>query len=209
MPADPGPREPGTPPPAPAGVTLAAPETDGQHPALADTRRWMERAVIGLNLCPFAGPVHLRRGVGFVLSEARDVEALLADLVRELLRLRDADPEVLETTLLVHPHVLPDFADFNDFLDTADAALQALELEGTLQVASFHPGYRFEGTRANDLQNFTNRSPHPTLHLLREASIERALAAFPDPEAAAERIWKRNVKTLQTLGAAGWARLWT
>ena len=192
-----------------SGPPAPTTEPAGEHPALAGTRRWLERAVVGLNLCPFAGPVHLRRAVGFVLSEARDVEGLLADLVRELLRLRDADPAVLETTLIVHPQVLTDFADFNDFLDTADAALQALELEGTLQVASFHPGYRFEGTRANDLQNFTNRSPHPTLHLLREESIERALAGAADPEAAAERIWKRNVKTLQTLGAAGWARLWT
>lgn len=178
---------------------LPVPPAD-EPPPLTRTRLWLERAVIGLNLCPFAAPVHGAGRIGFVLSEATDEEALLADLVRELLRLRDADPAVLETTLLVHPAVLTDFEAYNDFLDTAEAALQALELEGTLQIASFHPQYRFDGTAADDIENHSNRSPHPTLHLLREASIARAVAAYPDPEA----IYGRNIRVLRRLGLAGW-----
>lgn len=167
------------------------------------TREWLERAVIGLNLCPFAKAVHLKAQIRWVESPARDAEALLQDLVHELQHLAAADPEALETTLLVHPQVLQDFGDYNDFLDVADAALQALGLEGTLQVASFHPHYRFEGTEEDDVGNCTNRSPHPTLHLLREASIERAVAAFPD----AALIYERNIETLQRLGPAGWRAL--
>lgn len=167
------------------------------------TRVWLERAVIGLNLCPFAKAVHLKGQIRWVESTARDADALLQDLVRELRHLADADPEAVDTTLLVHPHALQDFEAYNDFLDVADAALQALGLEGTLQVASFHPQYRFDGTDEDDVENCSNRSPHPTLHLLREASIERAVAAFPDAEA----IWGRNVETLRRLGPEGWRAL--
>jgi uncharacterized protein len=168
-----------------------------------ETRDWLEKAVIGLNLCPFAKAVHVKGQIRWVLSPATDAEALLADLVAELQHLAAADPEQTDTTLLVHPQVLQDFADFNDFLGTADAALEELGLEGTLQIASFHPQYRFAGTRANDLGNHTNRSPHPTLHLLRESSIDRAVAAYPEAEA----IFERNIETLRRLGAAGWRQL--
>lgn len=170
---------------------------------LDETRIWLERAVIGLNLCPFAKAVHVKGQIRWVLSEAAEPEALLAELVAELQQLAAADPDAIDTTLLVHPQVLQDFGDYNDFLGIADAALAELGLEGTLQIASFHPQYRFAGTRANDAGNLTNRSPHPMLHLLREASIARAVAAYPEPEA----IYERNIATLKKLGAKGYRRL--
>jgi hypothetical protein len=171
--------------------------------ALDETRHWLERAVIGLNLCPFAKAVHAKEQIRWVESSATAAAPLLAELVAELRLLAAADPDEVETTLLVHPQVLGDFVDYNEFLDVADAALQDLGLEGTLQIASFHPQYRFAGTRAADMGNFTNRAPHPTLHLLREARIARAVAAYPDPQA----IYERNIATLRQLGRAGWQRL--
>ncbi|MFY9510719.1 MAG: DUF1415 domain-containing protein [Rubrivivax sp.] len=170
---------------------------------LAATQQWLERAVIGLNLCPFAKAVHLKQQIRWVESSAQDPEALLADLVHELQWLAAADPKAVDTTLLVHPQVLQDFEDYNQFLDIADTALEALGLDGVLQVASFHPDYRFDGTAAADVENFSNRSPHPMLHLLREDSIERAVAAFPD----AAEIYERNIDTLRRLGVAGWRAL--
>lgn len=171
--------------------------------ALDDTRHWLEQAVIGLNLCPFAKAVHSRGQIRWVLSAARTPEALLADLVAELQVLAAADPAAIDTTLIVHPQVLADFLDFNDFLDVADAALEELGLDGVLQVASFHPLFQFEGTAADDMGNCSNRAPWPTLHLLREDSVERAVQAFP----AAEAIFEHNIQTLQALGADGWQRL--
>ncbi len=171
--------------------------------ALADTRHWLERAVIGLNLCPFAKAVHTRGQIRWVLSAARDTEALLADLVAELQVLAAADPAAIDTTLIVHPQVLTDFLDYNDFLDLADAALEELQLDGVLQVASFHPQFQFADTAADDIGNFSNRAPWPTLHLLREDSVERAVQAFPEAEA----IFEHNIETLRTLGAEGWERL--
>ena len=167
------------------------------------TRRWVERAVIGLNLCPFAKAVYVKEQVRFVLSDASTPEALLEELAEELVMLRDTDPEQVDTTLIVHPDVLTDFLDYNDFLDNADAAVEALDLQGVIQVASFHPDYQFAGTMPDDISNYTNRSPYATLHLLREASIDRAVEAFPDPDVIVER----NVKTLDALGHAGWAKL--
>jgi hypothetical protein len=173
--------------------------------AIDATRIWLERAVIGLNLCPFAKGVHLKQQIRWVESAATDADALLDDLVRELRLLADADPETVETTLLVHPQVLQDFDDYNQFLDVADAALEALGLAGTLQVASFHPDYRFDGTEPDDITNASNRSPHPTLHLLREASIERAVDSLDD----ANEIVERNLDTLRRLGPEGWRRLFS
>ena len=168
------------------------------------TREWLEKAVIGLNLCPFAKAVHVRQQIRYVVSHARSTEELQADLITELQTLSEADPEKIDTMLLIHPYVLTDFLDYNDFLDVADATIDALGLEGNIQVASFHPNYQFAGTRADDIQNYTNRSPHPMLHLLREASVERAVAAFPD----AAEIYERNMETMRALGKAGWrARL--
>ena len=168
-----------------------------------ETRRWLERAVIGLNLCPFAKAVHTKGQIRWVLSAATAAEPLLTELVAEMEHLAQADPAQLDTTLIVHPQVLQDFDDYNDFLGIADAALEQLGLEGTLQIASFHPHYRFAGTRANDVSNFTNRAPYPTLHLLREASVDRAVAAYPEAEA----IYERNIETLRHLGAKGWRQL--
>ncbi len=182
-------------------MTTDAPPADA---VIADTRRWLERAVIGLNLCPFAKAVHVRGQIRWVVSAAADVESLAHDLQRELLALHAADPAQVDTTLLIHPQVLADFRAYNRFLGVAEALVETLGLEGELQVASFHPGYRFAGTPAKDAANFSNRSPFPMLHLLREASIERAVAAFPD----AARIYERNIDTLRRLGADGWRRLW-
>ncbi len=171
--------------------------------ALDATRRWLEQAVIGLNLCPFAKAVHLKQQIRWVESTAVDAESLLADLVRELQFLAEADADKIDTTLLVHPQVLTDFLDYNDFLDIADAAVEELGLDGVLQVASFHPDYQFDGTEPGDPGNLSNRSPHPTLHLLREDSVQRAVAALPE----AADIYERNIETLRGLGAEGWRRL--
>jgi hypothetical protein len=168
---------------------------------VALTRRWLERAVIGLNLCPFAKAVVAREQVRFVLSDATTPEALLAELGEELLRLRDTPAEQIDTTLLIHPQVLGDFLDYNDFLDDADALVEALALEGVLQVASFHPDYQFAGSAPDDVENFTNRAPYPILHLLREDSVARA--GFPDPDAIVER----NIETLRGIGVDGWKKL--
>ena len=170
---------------------------------IAETQRWLERAVIGLNLCPFAKAVHAKGQVRYVLSAATTPEALLEQLAGELLLLRDTPAAQVDTTLLVHPDVLGDFLDYNDFLDQADALVAELGLEGVLQVASFHPQYQFADSEPGDIANYTNRSPHPTLHLLREDSVERAVAAYPDPDA----IIDRNIQTLTDLGRSGWDKL--
>jgi hypothetical protein len=171
---------------------------------VAATRVWLERSVIGLNLCPFAESVYRADRVRFRVSEQRSASALLDDLRSELLDLQAADPLRCETTLLIHPWVLTDFIEYNDFLDVCEATIVELGLEGELQVASFHPQYQFAGTQSEDIENYTNRSPYPMLHLLREASIERAVAAVPDPG----EIYRRNIRTLRDLGHAGWRRLW-
>jgi hypothetical protein len=170
---------------------------------IAETRAWVDRAVIGLNLCPFAKAVQVKGQIRYAVTDATDTDALLEALREELRLLADADPAQVETTVLIHPRVLADFLDFNDFLEVADAALEALGYAGVLQVASFHPQYQFAGTNADDMTNATNRSPYPTLHLLREASIDRAVAAFPEATA----IYERNIRTLQALGSQGWAAL--
>jgi hypothetical protein len=163
--------------------------------------------VLGLNLCPFARTPAREGRIRIARSDAVDVDALLADLQAELERLRDTDPSELETTLLVHPRVLGDFLDFNDFLEVAEALLRALDLEGEIQIASFHPDFQFADSAAADIANATNRSPFPTLHLLREDSIEQVLAQVADPDA----IYQRNIDSLRRLGQSGWdelARCW-
>ncbi|MBB5209528.1 DUF1415 family protein [Chiayiivirga flava] len=173
-------------------------------PAIAATRVWLERAVIGLNLCPFARAPYVQRRVRFVESPATDVRALHDDLRAELERLRDTPAETVETTLLIHPHVLQSFLDYNDFLDLADALVEDLGLDGELQVASFHPDYRFADAEPDAIENHTNRAPYPILHLLREASIARVVDAIDDPDA----IYERNIATLRRLGREGWNALW-
>jgi hypothetical protein len=176
---------------------------DQEKTVREDTQRWLQRAVIGLNLCPFAKSVEVNQRLRTVVSAAHTPEELLKDLARELLALNRADPEETETTLLVHPWVLNDFLDFNDFLGAADALVEDLELDGVLQVASFHPDYQFEGTDADDVDNLSNRSPYPTLHLLREESIERAVETMPDTDA----IYEANIDTLRRIGRKGWDAL--
>lgn len=170
---------------------------------VAATRRWVERAVIGLNLCPFAKAVQVKNQVRYVVSHADTPEALLETLMDELQYLADKDPEQVDTTLLIHPFVLNDFLDFNEFLDVADAAVEDMSLDGELQVASFHPDYQFADTHPNDIANYTNRAPYPILQLLREDSIDRAVEAIPD----AADIFEKNIDTLEKLGHEGWDKL--
>ncbi len=170
---------------------------------IAATERWLDKAVIGLNLCPFAKAVQVKKQVRFVVSPATSPEVLLETLMDELQRLSDTPADEIDTTLLIHPFVLTDFLDYNEFLDVADAAVEDMQLDGELQVASFHPDYQFADTDVNDIGNYTNRSPYPILHLLREESIERAVAAFPE----AADIFEKNIETMSKLGHDGWDAL--
>jgi hypothetical protein len=171
---------------------------------LSMTRRWLEKSVIGLNLCPFAAAPYRDNRVHFYISQQRTASGLLEELRSELVDLQAADPLQRETTLLIHPWVLTDFLEYNDFLEACEATIDDLGLEGELQVASFHPQYQFADTQPDDIENFTNRSPYPMLHLLREASVERAIAAAGDTQ----EIYRRNIRTLRALGHSGWQRLW-
>ena len=170
---------------------------------IAATRQWLEKAVIGLNLCPFAKSVYVRNQVRIVVSDAKHTDAFLEELDRELDFLAAADPQEVDTTLLIHPTLFSDFLDFNEIAGIAEEAVVEHELEGILQVASFHPRFQFEDSAEDDITNFTNRSPFPTLHLLREDSIECAVAAYPDAEA----IYERNIETMKQLGPEGWKAL--
>jgi uncharacterized protein len=169
---------------------------------IAATQLWLEKAVIGLNLCPFAKAVHVKKQIRYVVSAATTPEGLLEELLNELRTLQDADPEKIDTTLLIHPYVLTDFLDFNDFLDTVDLAVAEPEFNDEFQVTSLHPQYQFAGTAPDDIENYTNRSPYPTLHLLREASVDRAVDAFPD----GDKIVDNNIETMKKLGLEGWKR---
>jgi len=183
---------------------MSKPNLNADDDAIAAaTRRWLEKAVIGLNLCPFAKSVYVKEQVRYVVSPARTPEALLEQLMDELQLLSDTPAEKIDTTLLIHPFVLDDFLDYNEFLDVADAAVEDMHLDGELQVASFHPDYQFADTDKNDIENFTNRAPYPILQLLREDSIERAVEAFPD----AAEIFERNIETMEKLGHEGWDKL--
>ena len=170
---------------------------------IAAAQRWVERAVIGLNLCPFAKGVQTKGQVHYVVSQADDAPALLIDLKQQLQELHNCDPAQRDTTLLIAPLVFPDFLDFNDFLDRADRLLRKMRLDGDYQIASFHPQFQFADAPLDDISHYTNRAPYPILHLLREASIDRAVEAFPD----AALIFEKNMETLRALGAAGWQAL--
>lgn len=159
--------------------------------------------MIGLRLCPFAATPYSRGLVRYRVSEQQTAEGLAEELAQELLHLAATDPAVCETSLLIHPHVLNDFLDYNQFLDQADATVAALGLTGELQIASFHPAYQFAGSAPNDIENYSNRSPYPMLHVLREASVRRAADSFP----AVNEIGDRNMATLRELGEAGWRTL--
>ena len=183
--------------PFPAADTL----TEKQIIAL--TSAWVEHVVIGLNLCPFAKPVHTKGQIHYCVSHASDVITLAADLRLSMQQLISASPANMDTCLLIHPWVLSDFFDYNNFLDIADEILDELDLIGVLQIASFHPNYQFAGTSEDDVTNCTNRSPFPMLHLLREASLDIATDALPD----ANVIVNRNLETMTSLGHEGWNQL--
>lgn len=171
---------------------------------VAATRTWLEKAVIGLNLCPFAKAVHVHQRIRYYVSPAETTSDLIEDLTRELHALHAADPNDCETTLLIHPYVLTDFLDYSFFLPTAEARISKLGYANEFQLASFHPQYQFGDAEPDDIANFTNRAPYPTLHLLRASSIARAVAAFPD----AADIYEKNMETLRRMGHAGWQQLW-
>jgi hypothetical protein len=171
--------------------------------AVADTRRWLERAVVGLNLCPFAKAVLVKQQVHFAATESVDAAGILADFRRELDQLLALPAQERDTTLLVIPQGMDDFLDFHDLTARAERLVRKSGLESVIQVASFHPGFVFAGAGEDDITNYTNRAPYPTLHLLREASMDRAVAAFPDAAA----IYEANMETLRRLGRAGWDAL--
>ena len=178
-------------------------ETAAALAAIDATCIWVDKAVIGLNLCPFAKAVQVKQQVRYAVSNAHHPEELLDDLAVELRHLGGADPAKLDTTILIHPYVLTDFLDYNDFLETADNVVTELGLAGEIQIASFHPDYQFADAPADDISNYTNRSPYPILHLLREASIEKAVDTYPD----VSDIYQKNIETMRRLGHAGWHQL--
>ena len=174
-----------------------------EEQVLEKTRHWLEAAVIGLNLCPFAKAVYVKNQVRLVVSKARHADDLLEELDRELDLLVATPASEIDTTLLIHPTLFGDFLDFNDFLEVAEGVVDDHELEGVIQLASFHPQFQFDGTELEDISNYTNRAPFAILHLLREGSVERALEAFPQADA----IFEANIATLEKLGHAGWKSL--
>jgi hypothetical protein len=182
-------------------TAMADPRTD-EH-VVAATQRWLQRVVIGLNLCPFARAVHATNQIRYIVSSADSPDLLLADLSSALRELQASDSDRIDTVLLIHPYALLDFFDYNQFLEQTDTALDELDLQGEIQIASFHPHYQFTGTAPDDIENCTNRSPFPMLHLLRERSIASAVAAYPDTA----QIYERNIETLRELGHAGWQSL--
>ncbi len=179
---------------------IRLPESD----VIEATRVWLEKAVIGLNLCPFAKSVHVKKQIRYAVVPVESYQELLEELERELQLLVDTDPAVTETTLLIHPYALDEFLDYSWFLPLAEKILKDLGLLGELQIAHFHPRFQFSDCDVDDIENYTNRAPYPTLHLIRESSIDRAVAAFPD----AAEIFERNIDTLRGMGHEGWRKLW-
>lgn len=180
---------------------MSTPTTDSL--VIQHTQTWLEKAIIGLNLCPFAKAVYVKDQVRIVVSHAKHLDGFLEDLDRELLHLAECDPNVTDTTLLIHPNLFADFLTFNDMVFVADQAVEEHDLSGVLQIAPFHPQFQFDGTDADDISNYTNRSPYPTLHLIRESSIDKAVAAIPNADA----IFERNIALLEEMGHEGWAKL--
>ncbi len=171
-----------------------------QAAVVALTVKWLERAVIGLNLCPFAKGVHVKSQIHYVVTAASTHADMLEVLRYELNGLLAQESTARDTTLLIAPAAFPDFLDFNDFLPECDKLLRRMKLDGIFQIASFHPQFQFAHTEPDDITNYTNRAPFPILHLLREDSIDRAVEAFPEPDA----IFEKNMQTLQDLGVQGW-----
>ena len=170
---------------------------------ISDSQQWLERAVIGLNLCPFAKSVHVKSLIRYAISDAKSESELLADLQSELIFLNSVSPTITDTTLLIAPMCLHDFLEFNQFILKANKSLTKLDLDGIFQIATLHPQYQFAGTDVDDITNYTDRAPYPTLHLLRESSIDRALQAIPN----AESIFEVNMNTMRRIGLEGWRDL--
>jgi hypothetical protein len=185
------------------GNSMSTKSNASNDTVLYATQEWLEKAVIGLNLCPFAKAVQVKKQIRYVVSAATTAEALLEELLSELRLLQDTDAEKIDTTLLIHPYVFNDFLDFNDFFDTIDIAVAEPEFNDEFQVATLHPRYQFAGTQIDDIENYTNRAPYPTLHLLRESSVDKAVEAFPD----ADLIPERNIVRMEQLGIEGWKKL--
>ena len=177
--------------------------SDSTSQVLLDSKQWLERAVIGLNLCPFAKSVYVKSLIRYAISDAKSESELLADLQNELIYLNSVSPTITDTTLLIAPMCLHDFLEFNQLAHKANKLLTKLDLEGIFQIATLHPQYQFAGTETDDITNFTNRAPYPTLHLLRESSIDRAIKAIPD----AESIFQVNMETMRRIGLEGWRNL--
>ena len=170
---------------------------------ISDSQQWLERAVIGLNLCPFVKSDHVKSLIRYAISDAKSESELLADLQSELIFLNSVSPTITDTTLLIAPMCLHDFLEFNQFILKANKSLTKLDLDGIFQIATLHPQYQFAGTDVDDITNYTNRAPYPTLHLLRESSIDRALQAIPN----AESIFEVNTNTMRRIGLEGWRDL--
>ncbi|HDY84324.1 MAG TPA: DUF1415 domain-containing protein [Methylophaga sp.] len=163
--------------------------------AILDVETWLDDVVIGLNLCPFAATPRKNKQVRFTVSQALTEEVLLADLYAELTLMSQTPAEEVETSLLIVPDMLNKFDDYNQFLDLADALLEEFEWDGIFQIASFHPDYCFAETDIDSIENLTNRSPYPILHILREATLEKALEKMTSPD----EIFKRNIETMNEL----------
>ena len=181
---------------------MSLPEIDSET-VIARTQKWVEKTVIGLNLCPFAKAAQSKNQIRYTVSSAQDTDALLLDLISELRYVSKIEADVTDTSILIHPGVLTDFMDYNDFLDVTEAALIEMKLEGILQIASFHPDYQFEGTEIQDPENYTNRSPYPMLHILREASVAKAIDSYGD----VSKIPERNIELLRNMDAAAFKKL--
>lgn len=169
----------------------------------AQMQTWITRVVVGLNLCPFARKPLENNQVRITVSNAHNTAALLEDLHAELSLLESKPASEIETTIIAISEMLGDFADYNDFLDLAEGLLDRFGWEGQFQIASFHPDYQFDGTGAEDAENYTNRSPWPALHLLREDSLEQAVDSHPDPE----QIPDRNIAAMNAMGQPALATL--
>ena len=167
------------------------------------TQAWLQHAVIGLNLCPFAKSVYVKNQIEYQVSTASDENILLDELKLALIKLIETPASTIDTSLLIHPYVLHDFLDYNDFLYQADDLLHDLKLDGVLQIASFHPDFQFADENKEDMSHCTNRSPYPMLHLLREDSLDQAISAKPEWE----EIVANNIATMNNLGQKGWEEL--
>lgn len=167
---------------------------DNKELIIAQTKKWITDVVIGCNFCPFAAKEVKRNSIHYIVDTSTDIETSLQIFINECMRMDD--DELTETSFIIYPNTFKDFDDYLDLVSLAEALLEKEDYEGIYQVASFHPEYCFEDANENDAENFTNRSIYPMLHILREASIEKALENYNDPE----NIPERNIKFVRGKG---------